>query len=299
MEHSPPPFFKRGPTPLVRLLLCSLLSAALLISDARYQYLDGIRQAVAIVAYPLQRAAAAPAAMLHRVGEFFVTQLALRNEIARLSEQHLRDGAILQKYRALAAENAHLRELLAMRQRFPESTVAAEVLYSGHDPFTRKIIVDKGSQDDIKAGRPVIDQSGVVGQVTRVYPWLAEVTLITDKGQAVPVQNLRNGLRAVLGGTGINGQLELKFIPLNADFQNGDELVTSGIDGVYPSGLPVAVVSSVERNAAYLFARITCKPVAGVASHGQVLILNWEIKVPERPVQAEKPLRAKKSRRGS
>ncbi|MEK7877933.1 MAG: rod shape-determining protein MreC [Pseudomonadota bacterium] len=297
MEHSPPPFFKRGPTPFVRLLLCSLLSAALLISDARYQYLDGIRQAVAIVAYPLQRAAAAPAAMLHRVSEFFVTQAALRNEIVRLSEQHLQNGAILQKYRALAAENAHLRELLAMRQRFPESAVAAEVLYSGLDPFTRKIIVDKGSQDDIKAGRPVIDESGVVGQVTRVYPWLAEVTLITDKGQAVPVQNLRNGLRAVLGGTGSDGQLELKFIPLNADFQNGDELVTSGIDGIYPPGLPVAVVANVERNAAYLFARITGKPVAGVSSHGQVLILNWDIKVPERPAEQEKPPRPKKSRR--
>ena len=297
MEHSPPPFFKHGPTPLVRLLLCSLLSAALLISDARYQYLDGMRWAVAIVAYPLQRAAAAPAAMLHGVGEFFVTQSALRNEVARLSEQHLQDGGILLNYRALAAENAHLRELLTMRQRFPVSTVVAEVLYSGLDPFTRKILVDKGSQDDIKAGRSVIDQIGVVGHVTRVYPWLAEVTLITDKAQAVPVQNLRNGLRAVLGGTGSDGQLELKFIPLNADFQNGDELVTSGIDGIYPPGLPVAVVSNVERNAAYLFAHITGKPIAGVSSHGQVLILNWDIKVPERPAEEEKPARHKKSRR--
>lgn len=299
MEHSPPPFFKRGPTPLVRLLLCSALSVALLISDARYQYLDGVRQAVAIAAYPLQRAAAAPAAMLRRIGEFFVTQAALRNENARLAEQQLQNGAVLQKYRALAAENAHLRELLAMRQRFPESTVVAEVLYSGRDPFTRKIVVDKGSQDDVRAGRPVIDHSGVVGQVTRVYPWLAEVTLITDKGQAVPVQNLRNGLRAVLGGTGSDGQLELKFIPLNADFQNGDELVTSGIDGIYPYGLPVAVVSNVERNAAYLFARITGRPVAGVASHGQVLILNRDVKVPERPAEEEKPPRPRKPRRSS
>jgi len=298
MEHSPPPFFKRGPTPLVRLLLCSLLSVALLISDARYQFLDGIRQAVAIVAYPLQRAAAAPAAMLHRVGEFFVMKSALRNENAQLAEQRLQDAAALQRYRALAAENAHLRELLAMHQRFPESTVVAEVLYTGRDPFTRKIVVDKGAQQDIKAGRPVIDQIGVVGQVTRVYPWLAEVTLITDKGQAVPVQNLRNGLRAVLGGTGSDGQIELKFIPLNADFQNGDELVTSGIDGIYPPGLPVAIVSNVEHNAAYLFARITCKPVAGVASHRQVLILNRDIKVPERPAEEERPLRSKKSRRG-
>ncbi len=298
MEHAPPPFFKRGPAPLVRLLLCSLLSIALLISDARYKYLDGMRQVVAIIIYPFERLASTPGAMLDRIGEFFVTQSALHTENARLAEQNLQNAATLQKYKALAAENAHLRELLAARQRFPANTVIAEVLYTGRDPFTRKIIVDKGQQHGIKNGQPVIDQIGVIGQVTRVYPWLAEITLITDKEHAVPVQNLRNGLRAVLGGTGNDGQLELKFIPLNADFQNGDQLVTSGIDEVYPPGLPVAEVSNVERNAAYLFARITCKPLAGVISHSQVMVVNWEYKAPERPVEAETPARAKKSRRG-
>ena len=298
MEHSPPPFFKRGPAPLTRLLLCFLVSVALLIADARYIYLDAIRQVVAVIVYPFERLAGAPGAMLDRIGEFFVTQSALHTENARLAEQNLQNAATLQKYKALAAENAHLRELLAARQRFPASTVIAEVLYTGRDPFTRKIIVDKGQQHGIKNGQPVIDQIGVIGQVTRVYPWLAEITLITDKEHAVPVQNLRNGLRAVLGGTGNDGQLELKFIPLNADFQNGDQLVTSGIDEVYPPGLPVAEVSNVERNAAYLFARITCKPLAGVISHSQVMVVTWEYKAPERPVEAETPARAKKSRRG-
>jgi rod shape-determining protein MreC len=102
----------------------------------------------------------------------------------------------------------------------------------------------------------------------------------------------------VLGGTGSTDQLELKFIPLNADFQNGDQLATSGIDGVYPPGLPVAAVSNVERNAAYLFARIICKPVAGVSSRNQLLVLNWENKTPQRPADEEKPLRPKKPRRG-
>ena len=299
MEHTPPPFFKRGPAPLTRLLLCSVLSVALLISDARYQFLGAIRQTVAVIIYPLQRLAGAPGAMFDRIGEFFVTQSALRTENARLAEQGLQNAAALQKYQALAAENAHLRDLLAARQRFPESTISAEVLYTGRDPFTRRIVIDKGQQHAIKAGQPVIDQIGVIGQVTRVYPWLAEITLITDKEQAVPVQNLRNGLRAVLGGTGNDGQLELKFIPLNADFQNGDQLVTSGIDGVYPSGLPVAVVSNVERNAAYLFARITCRPLAGVASHAQVLVVNWENQAPRHPVEDEKPPRPKRSRRGN
>ncbi|MEO7727862.1 MAG: rod shape-determining protein MreC [Burkholderiales bacterium] len=299
MEHSPPPFFRRGPSPLVRLLLCSLLSVALLISDARYGYLEGIRKIVSVIVYPLQRLAGAPRTLLDAVGEFFVTQAALRTENANLGAQSLRDAATLRKYAALAAENAHLRDLLAARQRFPESTVFAEVLYAGRDIFTRKVVIDKGQQNGIKAGQPVIDQIGVIGQVTRAYPWLAEVTLITDKEQTVPVQNLRNGLRAVLGGSGNDGQLELKFIPLNAEFQNGDQLVTSGIDGVYPPGLPVAEVSNVERNAAYLFARITCKPLAGVSSHGQVLVLNWENKTPERPLEETRTVRAKKPRRGS
>ena len=300
MEHSPPPFFRRGPPPQVRLLLCSLLSVALLIADARYGYLEGIRKVVSVIVYPLQRLAGAPRGLLDSVGEFFVTQNALRTENAKLATQSLNDTVVLRKYAALAAENAHLRDLLGARQRYPESTVFAEVLYAGRDLFTRKIVIDKGQQHGVKLGQPVIDQIGIVGQITRIYPWLSEVTLLTDKEQAVPVQSLRNGLRAVIGGTGNNDQLELKFIPLNADFQTGDQLVTSGIDGVYPPGLPVAEVVTVERNAAYLFARISCKPLAGVTSHSQVLVLNWENKLPERPVDEPTAApRPKKSRRGA
>jgi len=298
MDYTPPPLFNRGPTPFVRLLLCALLSIGLLIADARLDYLDGIRQVVAVVVYPLQRLAGTPASIFDRIGDFFVTQARLRNDNTRLAEQNLQNAAKLRQFEALSAENTHLRDLLTARQKFPAGTLMAEVLYAGRDPFTRRVIIDKGLQDDIKAGQPVIDEIGVIGQITRVYPWLSEVTLITDKDQVVPVQNLRNGLRAVLGGTGNDGELELKFIPLNADFQTGDQLVTSGIDAVYPPGLPVAQVSNVERNAAYLFARITCKPLAGVSSHAQVLVVNWENKVPERPQPAEKSTGGKR-RRGS
>ena len=298
MEHSPPPFFKHGPTPLFRLLLCSVMSLVLLASDAHFKYLGGIRQVVAVIVYPLQRVAAAPRALLDAIGEFFVTQSALRTENAKLTTQSLQDAVQLRKYQALAAENSHLRELLSMRQRYPETTIPAEVIYSGRDPFTRRVVIDKGQQHGLKPGQPVLDQIGVVGQVTRTYPWQAEITLVTDKELNVPVQNLRNGLRAVLSGTTIDGQLELKFIPLAADYQNGDQLVTSGIDGVYPPGLPVAEVSNVERNAGYLFARIGCKPLAGVSSHSQVLVLNWDNKTPARQVEEPAPVRARKSRRG-
>lgn len=298
MEHSPPPFFKTGPTPLARLLIFALVSLALLVADARFDYLNTLRQIAAVIVYPLQRIAGAPASITRRATEFFVTHASLREENARLTQENLVNAALLQQLKSLQSENAHLRGLLATRERVNVKSTLAEVLYAARDPFSRKIVVDKGSQQEVKSGQPVIDHVGVVGQVTRVYPWLSEVTLITDKDHLVPVLNVRNGLRAVLAGTGNDSALELKFVPLNADFQNGDRLVTSGIDGVYPPGLPVAEVSTVERNAAFLFARITCKPLAGVSGNTQILIVSADRRLPERPPEEEKPVRAKKSRKG-
>lgn len=298
MEHQPPPFFKTGPTPLARLLIFSALSVAVLVADARFNYLSVLRQVAAVIVYPIQRVATAPASIMRRAAEFFVTHSSLRADNARLAGENLANAASLQQLMALQAENRQLRELLAARERLVVKPVAAEVLYAARDPFSRKIVVDKGSQHDIRAGQPVIDQTGVVGQVTRVYPWLSEITLITDKGQFVPVQNLRNGLRAVLAGTGSDGALDLRFIPLNADYQNGDRLVTSGIDGVYPPGLPVAQVSNVERNAAQLFARVTCTPLAGVASYAHVLIVQGSRDLPARPADEHKPARSKKAKKG-
>jgi rod shape-determining protein MreC len=298
MEHSPPPFFKTGPTPLARLLIFAALSTVLLIADARFNYLNPLRQVAAAIVYPLQRIATAPASIARRVGDFFVTHSSLREDNARLRQENFTNAALLQQLKALAAENAQLRALIAARDRLQVKALAAEVLYTARDPFSRKVIIDKGLQDGVRAGQAVVDDRGVVGQVTRIYPWHSEVTLITDKGQFVPVQNLRNGLRAVLAGTGNDGALELRFIPLNADFQNDDALVTSGIDGIYPPGLPVARVSHVERNAAQLFARITCTPAAGVASHAQLLVVSENRELPPRPAEEPTRPRAKKPRKG-
>ena len=298
MEHQPPPFFKTGPTPLARLLIFSALSFAFLVADVRFNYLVTLRQVAAVLVYPFQRIATTPASIAQRIGEFFVTHGSLREDNARLARENFGNAALLLQLEALQTENAQLRELLSARSRLDIELTAAEVLYAARDPFTRKVVIDKGSQHEVRAGQPVVDNRGVVGQVTRVYPWLAEVTLVTDKGQFVPVQNLRNGLRAVLAGTGSDGALELRFIPLNADFQNGDQLVTSGIDGVYPPGLPVAQVSQVERSAAQLFARITCTPLGGVANHAHLLIVRDNRELPPRPAEEPKSPRTKKSRKG-
>jgi rod shape-determining protein MreC len=297
MEYSPPPFFKTGPTPLARLLIFSALSLAFLVADNRFDYLASLRQIVAVVVYPLQRVAAAPASIVRRIGDFFTTHGSLREDNARLARESYENAALLLRLKALQAENAQLRELLDARQRLDIELAAAEVLYAARDPFSRKVVIDRGSQHNVRAGQPVVDNRGLVGQVTRAYPWVAEVTLVSDKGQFVPVQNVRNGLRAVLSGTGSEGALELRFIPLNADFQNGDELVTSGIDGVYPPGLPVARVTNVERGANQIFARITATPLGGVASHAHVLIVSGSRELPPRPAAEPKQARGTKPRK--
>lgn len=298
MEHQPPPFFITGPTPLARLLIFSVLSLALLVADGRFNLLSVIREVVSVAVYPLQRLAAAPVNLVRRAGEFFATQASLRGDNARLAQENLERGAALQRLQSLQKENEQLRDLFGMQKRVETKLQLAEVIYSARDPFSRRIVVDRGSQHAVKSGQPVIDHEGVLGQVTRVYPWTAEVTLITDKDHLVPVLNVRNGLRAVLAGTGNDAAVELRFVPLNADFRSGDRLVTSGIDGVYPRGLPVADVVNVERDAAYLFARIACRPLAGVANNAHVLIAGAEREIPERPPEEEKAMRPKKSRKG-
>ena len=289
MEYSPPPFFKRGPSLLTRFTFFSILSVVLLVADARFNYLQVLRQSIAAVVYPLQRLSSVPGSLVVRVGEFFVTQSQLQRENEQLRRQELLNTGAMQVGKALESENQHLRQLLGLRERLPREFIAAEILYSHRDPFTRRVVVDKGFQHGVKAGQAVIDETGVVGQVTRVFAWVSEVTLVTDKEQAVPIQSVRSGLRGVTFGIGYDGTLELRFMPVNADVQNGDLLVTSGIDGTYPPGLPVAVVSNIERNAAYAFARITCTPTAGVTSFSQVLVVSTADQVPERPMTDDEP----------
>jgi rod shape-determining protein MreC len=289
MEYSPPPFFKRGPSLLTRFTFFSLLSVVLLVADARFNYLQLARQGIAAVVYPLERLSSLPAAITSRISDFFVTQSQLQRDNEQLKHKQLLDGAALQAGKSLESENQHLRQLLELRERLPREFIAAEMVYSNRDPFTRRVVLDKGFQHGVRAGQAVVDEAGVVGQVTRVFPWVSEATLVTDREQAIPIQSVRTGLRGVTFGIGYDGTLELRFMPVNADIQNGDLLVTSGIDGTYPPGLPVAVVSNVERNAAYPFARITCTPAASVTSFTQVLIVATTGRPPENAVPDEEP----------
>lgn len=276
-------FFNRGPSPAVRLVFFAVLSLLLLFIDARYRYLESTRSALSVLVSPIQRLATLPGVLWQQAGNFFTTQHNLVEDNQSLHQRHERDAAQLLQLQALQQENRQLRNLLALPQRGELTTQSAEIVYAERDVFKRKMLIDKGANANVLIGQVVMDDAGIVGQITRVYPWLAEVTLITEKDHAVPVQVLRNGLRTILFGAGDTSQLSLRYMPVSSDIQNGDQLVTSGIDGIYPPGIPVAKVVKIERDAAYPFARVTCLPVAGVDKHRHLLILSGLPKLPERP----------------
>ncbi len=298
MVTQQPEFFYRGPSPFVRLLFFSVLALAIMVADARFRALDLARSAVATITYPLQQAALAPGDIFRRIGDFFVTQNKLQQENIELKQVVLKKSEELQRMSLMESEVANLRKLLGARESIQEHSTLAEILHSGRNPFRRKVIVDKGAKDDIQLGAAVISAAGVLGQVTAVFPFTSEVTLLTDKNQAVPVMLRRNGLRAVVFGNGREGTLDLPFIPLNADVQNGDMLVTSGIDGTYPAGLFIAKVTNIERNATSAFAKITCTPVAGIDQDRHVLMLtNLTAAAKPQPEPESSKTPAKKSRR--
>jgi len=299
MEYTPPPFFRQGPSAVARLVAFAALSLLLLVLDARFKVLERVRFGVATLLYPMQRAARAPGEAASGATGYLERQRQLLEENARLKQAGLTSAERLLRAAQVESENTNLRAVLAMRERLPVAAIAAETLYEARDPFTRKVVIDKGTSDNIKAGQVVVDGAGVMGQVTRAYPFVSEVSLLTDRDQAIPVQVVRNGLRAIAYGTpggvsgiGDAGAMELRFLAANADVR-----VTSGIDGTYLAGLPVASVVRIEREAGYAFAKILCKPAAGIDRFGQVLILMSERKALPPPPPEEVEEKGVKGRR--
>jgi len=285
IDHAPPPFFKRGPAPLALLTFYIAVSLAIFVVDLRFKSLDLLRQSIALVVDPVQRVAQTPGSLVDHAAGYLQGLRALQQENQELKHSQLATAPNLQRLAQLEVENERLRKLLSVKEREKASGQVTQILYTARDPFSRKIIVDKGQQAGIVAGQPAIDETGVVGQVTRVFPFSAEITLITDKDQVVPVQIVRSGQRSVVFGLG-NGQLELRYMPANADIQVGDVLVTSGLDGIYLPGFPVAKVVNIERDSAYSFARIFCVPIAGVENFGEVMVLDPRLALPPAPPAA-------------
>lgn len=280
--HQTPPFFKRGLPLPAKLTIYLALSLALVVADMRLRYLGTLRQGIAILTYPMQIAAATPAEFVHNISNYFSGLVSLERENTQLKAVQLASSKDLLRYRQLELENQQLRQLMIMQKRVSVTTTAAEILFSARDPFSNRVILDKGNNHGIAPGLAVVDANGMIGQVTRVYPLHAEVTLLSDKDLAIPVVVARSGLRAVMFGTG-TGLTELRFLAANAEVQPGDQILTSGLDGVFVAGLPVATVLRASRDTGESFGRIICKPIGGVGKAGAVLVLGRAEPLPQRP----------------
>lgn len=290
MERTPPPFFRQGPSADFRLAVFALLALALLVADSRLDLLATLRQGVATLLYPLQRTLLVPRDALAIAVDYLGEIGRLRAENAELRRIETANARTLLQAEQLADENAQLRRLLGAREPLAVRSVVAEVLYDARDAFARRVVIDQGAQQGVAAGQPVIDAAGVYGQVTRAFPLSAEVTLVTDRNQTVPVQVVRSALRAVAYGSTVPGQLELRWLPNNADVREGDALVTSGLDGLYPAGLPVGRVTGIDRGSS-TFARVHVQPAANVDRSRMLLVLrvdNSSLPAPEPQPEARK-----------
>ena len=302
-DRTPPPFFRQGPSALTKLILFSALALFLMVADARFTVAAQLRALLATALYYPQQVLLLPVQAWDAAGGYVrglqhavASEEAVRRDLARQAERASRVDP-------LQAENASLRSLLELRPRLNVHAQAAQVLYEASDPYSRKVIIDQGATQGIVIASAVINEAGVLGQVTRVYPLSAEVTLLTDKDAAIPVLNTRSQARSAAFGSAAvpGGGMEMRFMAGNADVQVGDVLTTSGLDGVYPPGLPVARVASVDRKLDSGFARIVLLPAARPDGVRHVMVLEpVGLQLPARPeatAEAPKGVSARKGGR--
>jgi len=280
-----PAFFVRGPNPFSRMVFFCALSLILMAADSRLNYLSQLRQTFIGGLHPLEKVAKAPSEWGRDASKYFSTHNALIQENYALKQQAFEHKVLLQSLNTLKAENRHLRSLLNGNIPIHPKAILGEITHTGRDPFTSAVIVNRGSQQNVKAGQAVVDSRGVIGQITRVYPFSSEVTLITDKSLSIPIQIERNQLRAIAFGEG-NNIIDIPYLPTNVDIRIGDKLVTSGIDGIYPAGLAVATVTKIEQDPDSPFAKILSTPIAEVTHHLQLLLLELP-QVEEAPLSTE------------
>ncbi len=275
LDRTPPPLFRQGWSALSKLTLCSALALFLMVADVRYSFVRPLRAVIAEVLYPVQWLVMQPVNWVRGGSGYFQSLASAQASTEAMRMTLTQQSLKAQEAEQLRLENERLRQLLDLRQRISAPAMAAQVLYDAADPFSRKIIIDRGQMHGVVAGSPVIDGFGVLGQVTRVYGPISEVTLIIDGDQAIPVLNTRTGVRGVAFGdlTSAAGGMELRFTPADTDVQIGDMLSTSGVDGVYPPGLAVARVNQVQRRSESVFARISLTPLAQVSGTTHVMVL--------------------------
>lgn len=272
-EHRSLHLFRQGPAAEVRLAVLVLLSVVLLVTDARWPVLEPARQAIATAIYPFQRAAMAPADMAQHVDTWLNATALVHSEKEALQRQRIELAQITTHAAQLAAENEQLRRLLQVADTVTQPAVAVEVFYEPPNAFNRRLVLNKGAKHGIQAGMPVIDEGGVVGQIVRVTSHTAEAALITDDKVSIPVQVLRNGLRLVAFGGHAAAKVEARYLTNEVDLEVGDVLITSGIGGLFPAGLPVAQVESIDFDPATGFAMAVGQPLSHPERYRHFLVL--------------------------
>lgn len=278
LERSAPPIFRQGLSATSKMLLLGLLAVLLMAADHRMQISQPIRSGVALVLSPLQWLSLQPVNAVNALARYFGNLEEAQDAALIFQTRTIVQAQRLQQVEQLSQENAHLRQLLDLRAQVAGPAKAVQVLYDTSDPYTRRVVVDRGLMAGIAQGSAVIDTAGVVGQVTRVYPLVSEVTLLTDRAQSIPVMNARTGSRYVANGDPqtLGGSLDLKFVPAGADMQKGDLLTTSGIDGVYPAGLHVGRIARIDRRVDASFARVHAEPMASERGRHLLVLLPFK-----------------------
>jgi rod shape-determining protein MreC len=254
--------------------------------DHRGHHLEKIRAGLNVLAYPIQLIASVPAYVGGSIGDFFTTRGTLRQDNEKLLAERQGLNAKVQQFDALEEENARLRRMLGSAAQVADKVLAAELVEVSSEPFTRKIVVAKGSRDGAYVGQPVIDAHGIMGQVTQVASQVSRVTLITDAGHAIPVLDNRSGLRMLVFGTGDPDTLKVPYLTSASDIKEGDLLVSSGMGGTFPPGYPVAQVSRIVNDPNEAFLVIAAKPAAQL-NHGKQVMLIWRGAAPKSGASAK------------
>jgi rod shape-determining protein MreC len=263
----------RQSAPLYKFTFYLAVSIALLFADNKLHTTERIRAIGQTVLSPLQRLFSMPSQFAASASEYFVTRSSMREQISDQSKQIENLSLLANQAEYLDSENNHLKKLLHLQQKSSFQTLAAEIVYNPTNPVSQKIIINVGESQGVKPGMPVAGDQGIMGQIVRVFPNSSEVVLLEEKDFAIPVLVERNGLRAALYGTGRSESLELRYVNNLADLDVGDYLNTSGIDGTYPPGFPVAIITKIDRSSDSSGAVVSCRPIANLNHYRHLLVL--------------------------
>lgn len=269
--------FKTGPSVEVRLVLLLALCLALVVTDAHWALLSPVRRALAVAIYPFERVVMAPRDALEYFDSWTHAATLARDEQDALRRQRIEMAQLSTHAAQLIAENEQLRRLLKVSERLSQKSVAVEVFYVPPNAFNHSLIFNKGSQAGILPGMPVIDEGGVVGQIVRVTPFTSQAALLIDDQVSIPVEVLRNGLRLIAFGSDEVGKLEVRYLSGNVDIRPGDTLVTSGIGGLFPAGLPVGRIQKVDHDPGTGFAMAIAEPLSHPERYRHFLVLRVDV----------------------